>query len=434
MGQKIDPFYNRTKYKNPFAYNNARQRYALAETNHARGCAPTFQNYNLATMGLATIGTSGTNKGIDRVLYSKQNAPYLIGVELEVEGCEGRQNDNQCNAVARVLAKYLPENHVCVPDGSLRNGFEIVTAPLTPTEVNRVGWYGLLRELSRAGLTSHESGRCGLHVNISRKYLTDQYWRRLRGFITRQRAFFNEISRRNGDNYYCQYSNETSKYTALNLSKTSVCEFRFFRGTLKPSSFIASIETVRALVEWVRGLQETNKTRLTVSGFLKTLNQSRFKVARDYIGARVELLKTPTPTTRRPRRTNDERRRDAVRRFASYRNPVGSYLNTNDNLGLCLSIEQRAVFADNLSIEYTPETRAVEYQIDWQNSYLTRLMRDAVARGWLPATVVVTSRFHSDPQTTRVRFTHYQGGWGHNSRIASRFVRVAPSSSSSSVG
>lgn len=416
----VDPFNNRNAYKNAYAYDNAKKRFRLSRTTQ-----PTFQTYSLETDGLLPTGTYSGSKGIDRVLYSKENAPYLIGIELETEGCDGDIDNETTATVSRVLSKYLPENHVCVPDGSIRNGFELVTAPLTPTEINRVGWYGLLRELSRAGLTSHENGRCGLHVSISRKYLSDDYWKRLRRFIVKQRAFFNAISRRDGRNGYCEYTNETTKYTALNLSKTSVCEFRFFRGTLKPSSFIASIETVRALVEWVRGLQDTKKTRLSVAGFLKTLDQPRFGVAREYIGDRVALLTTATPTgATRVRRTDEQRANDARATLIGYCNPYGTNLSTLSDGGLFATINHRGVFAENLSLQYSDAISTSEYLIDWQRSNLPRALRVAVARGWLGNTLCVSSRTQTNPETARVVLYYNRGGWGNRSTVSVRIIRA----------
>jgi hypothetical protein len=422
MVKRYDPFNYRSKYKTAFAYSDARQRYLFSTYSTS---TPTFKTYDLAVDGLLSTGTYTGTKGIDRVLYSKQNAPYLIGIELEIEGCDGYKGYEKTDRVATVLRKYLPENHVCVPDGSVRDGLEIVTAPLTPNEVSRVAWYGLLRELSRAGCTSHETGRCGLHVSISRKYLTDQGWRRLRAFLTKQRAFFSAISRRDGNHYYCEFSNQTTKYTALNLSKTPVAEFRFFRGTLKPSSFIASVETVRALVEWVHGLEVQGKTRLTVAGFLKTLNQPRFKVARDYIGARVELLKTPTAATRRPRRSVEDRRRDAVARFVAYNNPFGAMLTTNPQADqLFLELSNRGFLADNLSIDYSTDPRVQSLPIDWENSVLPTTIREQVARGWFPSVVAVKTRYAVPADQVCVRFHYTQGGWGRCARISTRVVRV----------
>lgn len=422
MPSILNPIDRRNAYKNGFAYHDAVARYRLRPIR----TQPTFQNYRLETDGLLPTGTYSGNKGIDRVLYEKRNVPYLMGIELEIEGCEGNLGDEKTKTISHILRKYLPENHVCVPDGSVRGGFEIVTAPLTPTEVSRVGWYGLLRELSRAGLTSHETGRCGLHVSFSRKYLADQTWRRLRGFIVKQRAFFNAISRRDGRNGYCEYTNETTKYTALNLSKNAVAEFRFFRGTLKPSSFIASIETCRCLVEYARRCQETQTTlRLTTSGFLRFLGQPRFTVAREYIGARVDLLTTATATATRRNRTDQERATDARATLIGYCNPYGCNLTTDDNARLLATINNRRFYAENLSLQYSDDISTVEYLIDWQRSRLPRNLQTAVARGWLGHALRVISRTQTNPENARAVLRYIRGGWGNRSTISVEIVRAS---------
>ena len=421
----IDPTNNRTIYKTAQSYDNARKRFQFTQLGVAR-----FRDYDLKRDGLISINSTSIVQSIEQVLYEKGNVDYLIGVELEIEGCNGRDDSERTATVARALRKYLPANHICVPDGSITDGLEIVTAPLTPTEISRIGWYGLLRELSRAGCKSHESGRCGLHISISRKYLTDSNWIGLRSFIVKHKAFFKSISRRDGNDYYCKYITETTKYSALNLSKLEVCEFRFFRGTLKPSSFVASLELVRALVEYARSLQDKDRKRLTVSGFIKTLERPRFSVARAYVGERLALLNTTThlksDRATRARFSNEQRAHNAIHALVGYRNDYNASIEVryvaNGNQ-LVADVHSRNTFSDTLSISHSDTATEYDYPIDWGRSRLPRALRVAASNGWLGNTIRISSKDHTWADRSCVVLYHSRGGWGNPSRISLRIVR-----------
>lgn len=427
--QKItNPYAIADKYRNAIVFRDSLDRYSMRRDEMQiqpwQRPEPTFETYELKTHKLLASGTFGSRKGIGRVLHSKKLASYLVGIELETEGlCCDSSDDEKIENVSDILQRFLPKNHVCVYDGSLRNGIEIVTAPLAPDEITRIGWYGLLRQLSRAGLTSHDSGRCGLHVSISRKYLSEENWRRLRAFITRHRAFFEAISRREGKLGFCEFRNANTKYTALNLSKGNVAEFRFFRGTLKPASFIASVEIVRALVEWVKTLQNDNKTRFSSASFLRFLNASRFHVARAYVENHTTLLRLQRATTSnpRPRRSNDEIRNDALRVLGQRLNRYSYQLASYDENGLTITLRNRVLIADNVSIEYNENPTTTELQIDYSRCLLPRDVRVAQRRGLLPSSIRVVSNYAVNP-SSRVVFRYQRGGWGRGSYLTARVV------------
>jgi hypothetical protein len=177
---------------------------------------------------------------------------YLMGVELEIE----RARDTA--AVSDALYDHLHGKHVVVTDGSLRDhGLEIVTCPLYASEFSSVRFHALLCALRRAGAVSHDSGRCGLHVHVTRSALTERDWLQLCDFLRTNAQFFRVLSRRgSGENAYtfCEFTERGDrKYSALNLSRSRTAEFRFFRGTLKAGSFLASIQIVSALIDAARG-------------------------------------------------------------------------------------------------------------------------------------------------------------------------------------
>lgn len=300
--------------------DDALSRYNMMRDS-TRGYHTLAKDYSLQSCGLLSP-RSFHSEEIKRLIKQRSGESYLIGIELECEGLD-QDNDNR-DRVSDLLQRYLPERHLCVTDGSLRQGgIEIVTTPLAPTEISRVQWYRLLKGLRKAGLWSFQDNdgesRCGLHVSISRNYLKEDSWLKLRRFLTRYQAYFKAISQRS-DTYYCAFRNETTKYTALNLSKHSVAEFRFFRGNLSPKRHIAAIETIRCLVETMRQCED-NGQNITPARYRRTLD--RFPMAKRLHEEYSAIWETATARgaggtgVRRPRRSDAQIAVDLANTFRS---------------------------------------------------------------------------------------------------------------------
>jgi len=221
-------------------------------------------------------------------------APYLIGVELEIEGVESRSR--LIDALSRIKGEY-----VLVRDGSLdSSGAEIVTLPIDPDKLVSSQWYQTLKAVSSLGITSYDSGRCGLHLSVGKSYLKSDTWSALQRFLTKHKTHFQHISQRKSYGY-CEFKNSVGKYRALNLDKSSVAEFRFFRGNLKPEKFFAAVETIRALVETAKSAETENK-RLTWQRYAKTVEQ--YKYAKTLFDSAPVLIRAErSESNSRPRRT-----------------------------------------------------------------------------------------------------------------------------------
>lgn len=418
-------YYNQNDLRGGVGYSDALSRFRSRWRESYGGelspyRSPGFGTYDLAIHGLNYPQNYGSREIVDRIVKQRSGEPYLVGVELEIESAERRRE------IADTLKRYLPDRHICVSDGSLRGeSLEIVSSPLAPREVNRVQWYNLLRELDRLGCTSHKGGRCGLHVSISRNYLKESTWEALRSFLCRKSRFFKEISRRSiGDSesrggdpfYYCRFSNHRTKYTALNLSKSAVAEFRFFRGTLKVESFLASLEIVRSLVEWAKGLESSgDRIRFDSRSWVASLD--RFPVARKYIGDRVSLLSTPRERSGAPRvrLTEWDRRERGLRRFTStrcydLRLSIGSGLTlTGEALGMLPVVW-------GVGVTHNQESQGRSYPINWNRSRVPAYVRELLARGLMPSDIWINSR-QSVEAAVEVVFVYRRGGWGNNSRF-----------------
>lgn len=117
-------------------------------------------------------------RGVQSYCYKPEpifygSGPRYLGVELEIdEGGESGSNANQIMAVANEEEEYIYIKR----DGSLDEGLEIVTHPMTlEYHRNRMPWKEIIRKALELDYTSHQAGTCGLHVHVNRDSLGDTY-------------------------------------------------------------------------------------------------------------------------------------------------------------------------------------------------------------------------------------------------------------------
>ena len=96
-----------------------------------------------------------------------------LGVELEIDGA-GESSDHarkiQCAGNRDCEHVYIKH------DGSLDDGLEIVTHPMTLAyHMNGMPWQAVIATARQLGYISHQSGTCGLHVHVNRSSLGDTY-------------------------------------------------------------------------------------------------------------------------------------------------------------------------------------------------------------------------------------------------------------------
>ncbi len=188
-----------------------------------------------------------------------------LGFELEAGGLSSSYD---CKNIAESISDgeetfYLKE------DGSIpEHGFELVSHPITLKRHKELDWADILRQMSSAGMRSHDLGTesCGLHVHVSRNYLSSYKWLLIDWFISKYQSNFEVIARRKETHWACfKKSNgqpvkdvygksSGTRYQAVNFENTNTVEFRLFRGTLKFTTFIAILEIVDALVHWAKQL------------------------------------------------------------------------------------------------------------------------------------------------------------------------------------
>lgn len=92
---------------------------------------------------------------------------YLyFGVELEVDK-GGKYGENA--RTLKDIANIRNEHIYIKSDGSLNDGFEIVSHPMTlDYHINEMDWESVLHEAVNMGYRSHQTETCGLHIHVNR--------------------------------------------------------------------------------------------------------------------------------------------------------------------------------------------------------------------------------------------------------------------------
>jgi hypothetical protein len=209
-------------------------------------------------------------------IFFGEGADGYYGVELEIDGGEQREDAAQDIQAAGEDHIYIKE------DGSLSSeGMEIVTHPATlDYHVNNFPWTEICDTAISYGYLSHDTDTCGLHIHASRSLfgdteieqdltiakiilLIDRWYdthilRFARRDYNKMRQWADKpnagIRPEDCESDAVQKSKKTAtdRYKAVNLCNYKTIEFRFFRGTLKRDTIIASIQWVDTIIQYCR--------------------------------------------------------------------------------------------------------------------------------------------------------------------------------------
>jgi len=205
----------------------------------------------------------------------------FMGFELEVES-----NGNEYGG-PELVHGVLGDVAYFKEDGSLNDGFEIVTHPMTLAYAHRMEW-GWTQGLLDMGYRSWDRSTCGLHVHVDRRAFTGrlhQYSFTL--LLMRNKALSYLVAGRQGNSYASfdtdvrreipkymkgQYNN-VQRYSAVNVLPTATLEVRMFRGSLKKERILAALEYVHSAVEYSRGARSgaSAEEYLTAPAFIQWL-------------------------------------------------------------------------------------------------------------------------------------------------------------------
>lgn len=232
------------------------------------------------------------------------------GFGLEVEIDNGYNKEEAAEAIQNAGGEhiYLKE------DGSLSsNGFEIVTHPATlDYHMKELPWDDILNMAREYEYESHDTNTCGLHIHASRGLfghdrtlqdlniakcimLIDAYWDQyIVPFSRRDYSKLDQWARKpdagistSDDNYTAidkaKKTTDKGRYLAVNLRNYNTVEFRFFRGTLRRDTIIASIQFLDVLINYAK---KTELKDIFNKSFLKVLGNTDYSELTEYLKRR----------------------------------------------------------------------------------------------------------------------------------------------------
>lgn len=224
----------------------------------------------------------------------------FFGVELEVECTGSRDPETVASAIhQRVNGGQFGRRVFFERDGSLSNGFELITQPMSLPELRAT--FEFLRDGAELdGVRSHRTTTCGLHVHVSRTGLSNLTVARAVTFVNDpgNDAFITAIARRYNTGF-CNIREkqlETAhlpgdRYEAVNLTGRSTVEFRIFRGSLKFEAVVAAVEFCHALLEFCA---QPSTSSLNAHAFMQFCAvgpiASETRIMRAYVDARTRGL------------------------------------------------------------------------------------------------------------------------------------------------
>ena len=251
-----------------------------------------------------------------------QQGRLYMGFELEVE-CEHSRGSIADSLYEKVNdwgsrnARY-GELVYLKEDGSLSNGFEIVTHPCSLDFYQEFFPWAAIEALREQDVTAWNSRSCGLHVHMSRNSFVDE--RHLWKFIVfvyknpqemikfaGRNSSYARFERGNLLNFYDYDQNRFSsatymshakgktrnddRYTAVNLQPVHTIELRFFRPSLRTKTVRAALEFCAAVHEYTNSVS----TKEVLGGALKwprfrawVAGQAKYKVLDERIAERFD--------------------------------------------------------------------------------------------------------------------------------------------------
>lgn len=228
-----------------------------------------IHDYSYRPDEVTWIRTDPTGKRIirDYTGGSTPDAATYLGLEIETEAY-------QCNAddIAEIwtMSPFGYAKH----DGSLSDGAECVTWPITYQALKALCLETTLGQMAKMGARAWGTGTCGLHIHVSRRAFEHRshLWRFCRALDSLQGELIRLAGRHSQewaswvtddpDKPYCSRPPATkvvagkayngTRYRAINLENRHTVELRFWRGTLNPVGVLGAAAIVDGLVEWTR--------------------------------------------------------------------------------------------------------------------------------------------------------------------------------------
>lgn len=226
------------------------------------------------------------------IFYGSGNLFY--GTELEID--KGGEYDHNAEILLKI-ANSSNEHMYCKHDGSIDNGFEMVTHPMSlDYHIQNMNWLEIFNRAVEMGYHSHNTSTCGLHIHVNRDafgetheeqedviarivHFTELHWNEILKFTRRTEANINRWASRYGiaatakDTYKNAKDKHMGRYVAVNLTNSDTIEFRIFRGTLRYKTFIASLQLVDEICMMAIKMSDKESESMSWSDFVLNIDK-----------------------------------------------------------------------------------------------------------------------------------------------------------------
>ena len=241
-----------------------------------------------------------------------------FGVELEIDG--GGEDDGNAREFLSI-ANPERERLYCKRDGSLKDGIELVTHPMTLRyHREEMAWRELLEKAVELGYTSHNAGTCGLHIHVNRDslgsnlneqeeaiarvlYFVETHWVEMLRLSRRKQKELAMWASRYGrkdspKDVYDNAKQSYARYRSVNVCPSNTIEFRLFRGTLKLSTLIASLQLVNEICNLAVEFTDVKMDNYSWSDFVAGINTEDAPELVNYLRERRLYVNEPVAAER----------------------------------------------------------------------------------------------------------------------------------------
>ena len=265
-----------------------------------------FWSYNKKG-GMSVTNSPSSKNRMNRVFY---------GFENEVEVRDGHDRDDVAYAIkGSEKFIYLKE------DGSLSNGFEIVSHPMSFEAFHHLDWEDIFLQY-RSDLKGFMPESTGMHVHMSKNAFTDNHLLKFMSMIYEYKTFTHFIAQRQYTSAYNRWAKFKAgtlervkhdmakdiksrkrhksgvytssmrwgeKYSPVNISNRNTVEVRIFKANLEEVSFRKNVEFCDALYHFTF---KTPHYGLKLNSFVKYMRDEskRYPNLNKFLDDRKEAL------------------------------------------------------------------------------------------------------------------------------------------------
>jgi hypothetical protein len=218
---------------------------------------------------------------------SRDDAVY-IGYELEIDSASWFNREEIASELESRFGSFWNYEN----DGSLCNGFEIISHPASLSyHLKRMPeCTSAFHFLRNNGISSHDAGTCGFHHHIDRRYfgekedssiakilyVFEKFRDELKLFSRRTNSQIDDWARSrkehyNGEPGWIKKSMKHSysgRYFAVNLTNTNTIELRLWRGSINPETFEATLRFTARLAELCKYTSAVELSKMTFDEIL----------------------------------------------------------------------------------------------------------------------------------------------------------------------